>query len=86
METQHPMRSQSSPAAVSLASLGIDQDAVVCATAHRRLSELGFTPGTHVRVIAKAWFRGPIAVRVGSDTFALRCHEAQDLMVAPITP
>jgi ferrous iron transport protein A len=48
----------------------------------RRLTELGFLPGEHVRVIAKGALGGePIAVRVGTATFALRLAEAQCIQV-----
>jgi|GEM_PF-6614071 len=71
-------------AVVSLAALAPDRDAMVCGAPRPSLMELGFTPGARVRVIAKAWFRGPLAVRVGSDTFALRRDEAKGLIVKPI--
>ncbi len=42
-----------------------------------RLVEIGFLPGEPVRVIARGFPGGePLAVRVGSSTFALRRHEA----------
>lgn len=48
----------------------------------RRLTELGFLPGERVRVIAKGALGGePIAVRVGTATFALRLAEAQCIQV-----
>lgn len=46
-----------------------------------RLGELGFLPGESVRVIAKAFMGGPIAVRVGTGTFALRRGEARCIHV-----
>jgi ferrous iron transport protein A len=47
-----------------------------------RLAEIGFLPGEPVEVVARGWLRGsPIAVRVGSSTFALRTHEAALLRV-----
>lgn len=50
----------------------------------RRLSELGFLPGEIVRIVAiGAIGREPIAVRVGTSTFALRFAEAQCVQVAP---
>ena len=43
----------------------------------QRLSELGFFAGERLRVVARGPFGGePIAVRVGTSTFALRRHEA----------
>lgn len=42
-----------------------------------RLRELGFVPGEEVRIVAESFpSRDPIAVRLGSTTFALRRHEA----------
>ncbi len=46
-------------------------------TIQLRLLELGFIKGESVRVLAESFPAGdPIAVRVGSSTFALRRHEA----------
>lgn len=51
----------------------------------RRLAELGFLPGERVQVMAKGWLkRGPLAVRVGDSTFALRDDEAGMLTVRSI--
>jgi ferrous iron transport protein A len=50
----------------------------------RRLLELGFVTGETVRVIAKGLFaNGPMAVRVGGTTFALRRFEAAMISVLP---
>ena len=48
-----------------------------------RLMEIGFLPGESVRVVATG-FPGPdpLAVRVGSATFALRRYEASRVLVA----
>jgi ferrous iron transport protein A len=49
----------------------------------RRLLELGFINGETVRVIAKGLFAsGPMAVRVGGTTFALRRFEAALISVS----
>jgi ferrous iron transport protein A len=42
----------------------------------RRLAEIGFLPGEIIRVLARVPGGGPLAVRIGSSTFALRPHEA----------
>lgn len=42
----------------------------------RRLAEIGFLPGEQVRVMARVVGGDPIAVRIGTSTFALRRHEA----------
>jgi len=50
----------------------------------RRLAELGFLPGEAVRVVARGLMaREPIAVRVGTGTFALRLFEAACIRVSP---
>lgn len=56
-------------------------DPEVRRTLHR-LAEIGFLPGESVEIVARAGGRGgPIAVRVGGSTFALRAHEAALLRV-----
>jgi ferrous iron transport protein A len=50
-----------------------------------RLQELGFVPGERLRVIAHGYpGREPIAVRIGSTTFALRRFEADHVLVVPV--
>lgn len=50
----------------------------------RRLQELGFVTGERVRVLQRGVPGGePIAVRVGSSTFALRGFEASLVSVIP---
>jgi ferrous iron transport protein A len=50
----------------------------------RRLADLGFLPGEAVRVVARGLMaREPIAVRVGTGTFALRLFEAACIRVSP---
>jgi ferrous iron transport protein A len=53
----------------------------------RRLAELGFLPGEAVRIVAKGLLaRAPIAVRIGTGTFALRLFEAACIRVCPEQP
>jgi ferrous iron transport protein A len=53
----------------------------------RRLAELGFLPGEAVRIVARGLLsREPIAVRVGTGTFALRLFEAACVRVCPEQP
>jgi ferrous iron transport protein A len=51
-----------------------------------RLAEIGFLPGERVRLLARALFGEPLAVRVGSDTFALRRAEAACVRVVALPP
>jgi ferrous iron transport protein A len=48
----------------------------------RRLTEIGFLLGEHVRIVARGVPGGnPLAVRVGTSTFALRRAEARCIRV-----
>lgn len=50
----------------------------------RRLAELGFLPGERLRIVARGLLgREPIAVRIGTGTFALRMFEAAYIRVSP---
>lgn len=50
----------------------------------QRLIEVGFVPGERLKVVAFGHpGRDPIAVRIGSTTFALRRFEAQCVLVVP---
>jgi len=46
-----------------------------------RLRELGFLDGERVTVLASGFAGGPLAVRVGGTTFALRSAEAESVLV-----
>jgi ferrous iron transport protein A len=49
----------------------------------RRLAELGFLPGEKLRIVARGPMgREPIAVRIGTGTFALRLFEATCVRVS----
>jgi ferrous iron transport protein A len=62
-------------------------DAAAPAEVGRRLAELGFLPGESVRVVARGFMsRAPIAVRIGTGTFALRLFEAACVRVCPEQP
>ncbi len=49
-----------------------------------RLRELGFLEGEEVEVLASGLSGGPLAVRVGGTTFALRLREAECVTVRAI--
>jgi ferrous iron transport protein A len=62
-------------------------DAATPAEVGRRLAELGFLPGESVRIVARGFMsRAPIAVRIGTGTFALRLFEAACVRVCPEQP
>jgi ferrous iron transport protein A len=50
----------------------------------RRLLELGFVPGERIQILRKSMAgHGPMAVRVGGSTFALRQLESSLIQVSP---
>lgn len=63
--------------------VGINSPSADTTSTHllRRLAELGFMPGETVRILRKSFGGEPIAVRVGSSTFALRKYEADQIKV-----
>ncbi|MBD2361952.1 ferrous iron transport protein A [Anabaena minutissima FACHB-250] len=49
---------------------------------HRRLEAMGFKVGQQVKVLRKAWLKGPLHLRVGLTTeVAMRRHEAEEILV-----
>jgi ferrous iron transport protein A len=62
-------------------------DAAMPVDLRRRLAELGFLPGEAVRIVARGLMaRAPLAVRIGTGTFALRLFEAACIRVCPELP
>jgi len=58
--------------------------AVAAGELGRRLAELGFLPGEKLKIVARGFLgREPIAVRIGTSTFALRRFEAACIRVCP---
>ena len=49
----------------------------------RRLMELGFVPGERIRMLKRGLPGGPLAVKVGQSTFALRRFEAALISIQP---
>jgi ferrous iron transport protein A len=85
---------EASAGAHALPLLGKGRNAVVVGMApaendeqlavQMRLRELGFVPGEELRIVAESFpGRDPIAVRLGSTTFALRRFEAAMVRVVP---
>ncbi len=88
---------QPSPNVVALDELEDARDALVVSVRSldgalppellRRLNEIGFLPGERVRILARGVpGRTPLAVRVGTSTFALRRIEARCVQVQPLQP
>ena len=67
--------------------VSVSADAATPFELGRRLAELGFLPGEAVRIVARGLMaRAPIAVRIGTGTFALRLFEAACIRVCPEQP
>ena len=66
---------------MTLDELPLHAEATIVECLQDRFDDLGCNPGAVVRVIAKAPFGGPIAFRVGSDTFAFKREEAKKVIV-----
>lgn len=49
----------------------------------RRLMEIGFVPGERLRMVRRGTRGGPLAIKVGQSTFALRPFEAALVSVTP---
>jgi ferrous iron transport protein A len=92
-----PAVAQASAATLKLADLTTGAEARVVAVGSadsnpsadlaRRLAELGFLPGEKLRIVARGLLgREPIAVRIGTGTFALRLFEAACIRVCPEQP
>jgi ferrous iron transport protein A len=97
MKLKHDAAAEASPSEMQLADLKTGAVARVVsvspgdgktpAEVGRRLAELGFLPGEAVRIVARGLMaREPIAVRVGTGTFALRLFEAACVRVCPEQP
>jgi ferrous iron transport protein A len=54
------------------------------ATTWQRLHEMGFDEGVDVELLHRAPFGGPVAIRVGNMTIALRPAEAALITVDPL--
>src|ERR1700729_913043 len=94
LATPFPLSAQ---AEIPLMELGLGASAGVVSVAAadskapadvgRRLAELGFLPGEAVRIVARGLLaRAPIAVRIGTGTFALPLFEAPCIRVRPEQP
>ncbi|MBP8824733.1 MAG: ferrous iron transport protein A [Flavobacteriales bacterium] len=76
---QLPVRQWATVHDLALPRAGLGRAVVI------RLMELGFVPGERVCIVAEGPGQGgPLAVRVGHTTFALRRHEAAYIQVVPI--
>ena len=72
---------------LAVTSLLVSADPARAPGVGRRLAEIGFLPGEAVRIVARGMLaRAPIAVRIGTGTFALRLFEAACIRVCPEQP
>lgn len=86
MKSHHPHHAKAGSPSITLDKLPVRAVATIQDVKHgahdggalkRRLMELGFVPGERVQVLRKVFAgRGPLAVRVGTSTFAMRKLES----------
>ncbi|MEY4429593.1 MAG: hypothetical protein RLZZ182_2282 [Pseudomonadota bacterium] len=84
MTSSTPMTLDRLPTRVQAVIRRIDTASAHGQALHRRLLELGFVPGEKVEVLRRMLLgRGPLAVRVGGTTFAMRKLESSLIEVVP---
>jgi ferrous iron transport protein A len=81
--------SSRAPAAIPLASLPLGGRGRLCALENgsvlsRRLGELGFVPGTEVRLVRRAPLGDPIEIELRGYRVCLRSEQLVGLMVEPL--
>lgn len=67
---------------MTLDELPVNRNAIITKCDNVRFGDIGCVCGQKIRVVAKAPFGGPIAFRVGTDTFAFRIKEAKQIEVS----
>ncbi len=50
---------------------------------HHRLLALGFRIGKEIHLIRRAWFRGPLQVRIGTTEIIMRRSDADKIRISP---
>jgi len=66
---------------LTLSKLPMLIDAIVLSNPNQRQVDLGLGAGTRVRIISRAAFNGPIAVRFETSCFAFRPDELDNVYV-----
>jgi ferrous iron transport protein A len=74
------------PTLPTLSSLKVGEKAVIADLVtetglHHRLLALGIRPGRHVSLLRRAWFSGPLHLRVGTTELMLRRQDAQSVQI-----
>jgi len=73
----------------TLSSLKVGEVAVIAnlmaeTGLHHRLLALGIRPGRQVSLLRRAWFSGPLHLRVGTTELMLRHQDAQQVHVRSV--
>ena len=74
---------------MDLSSLEVGEVAVIAALTaevglHQRLLALGIRPGRQVSLLRRAWFSGPLHLRVGTTELMLRHRDAKQVHIRSI--
>ena len=83
LTTLDALKAGQSATVITLAPGARTGDGVDGADIQRRLMELGFVPGERIRMLKGGLPGGPLAVKVGQSTFALRRFEAALISIQP---
>jgi ferrous iron transport protein A len=83
LTTLESLKAGQSATVVHLAPSAHGADGAAGADVSRRLMELGFVPGERIRMLKRGLPGGPVAVKVGQSTFALRRFEAALISIQP---
>jgi ferrous iron transport protein A len=67
------------PLGTTASILGISTEIAL----EQRLQALGFRAGKQISVIRKAWFGGPLHVRIGTTEVVMRRCDARAIQVQP---
>jgi ferrous iron transport protein A len=83
LTTLESLKAGQSATVIHLAPSPHGADGAAGADVSRRLMELGFVPGERIRMLKRGLPGGPVAVKVGQSTFALRRFEAALISIQP---
>jgi ferrous iron transport protein A len=83
LTTLDALKAGQSATVIHLAPSAHGGDGAAGADVSRRLMELGFVPGERIRMLKRGLPGGPVAVKVGQSTFALRRFEAALVSIQP---
>lgn len=73
--------SESNLSALNPGTIAVIKDIAADEALHHRLCAMGFRIGREVRLIRRAWFAGPLQLRVGTTDVIMRKADAEKITV-----